>query len=127
MDVCGWVPIDDASAATANRGAPGTYRSNLMLVETSGQPATVRLTLQYSFAGGSLVTASATSTKDVTVNRGDYVLLTDLVRSIIGSQRDGYGDLHNMQLDVSVSGSGKVLSFLQTIDNGSGDVTLRSQ
>jgi hypothetical protein len=39
-----------------------------------------------------------------------------------------YGDLRNIQLDVSaISGSGKVLPFLEQIDNASGDVTVRSQ
>jgi hypothetical protein len=33
-----------------------------------------------------------------------------------------------MQLDVEVvSGSGRVLPLLQTIDNGSGDATIRAQ
>ena len=47
---------------------------------------------------------------------------------MIGSSRDGYGDLRNMQLNVDViSGAGRISPFVQTIDNGSGDSGIRTQ
>ncbi len=54
--------------------------------------------------------------------------IVDLARSIIGAQRDSFGDLRNMQVDVDViDGSGKVLSFLEATDNASGDIMVRAE
>jgi hypothetical protein len=41
-------------------------------------------------------------------------------------KRSSFGDLWNTQVDVQVlSGSGLVLAFIQSVDNGSGDVLMR--
>lgn len=49
-------------------------------------------------------------------------------RSVIGPQRDNYADFRSMRVEVEVvSGDGQVLPFIQAVDNGTGDVTVRSE
>jgi hypothetical protein len=106
---------------------PGTFRTNLVLVETSNQAATVKLTLRYTFIAGGLVSANAVSSKEYALSASQFLVINNVAGDVIGSQRDAFGDLHNMELDVEVTGgSGRVLPFLQTIDNGSGDMVVRT-
>ena len=49
--------VDDSSAKTVAVATPATYRSTLMLIETAGQSATVRVTLRYTFVAGALVSS----------------------------------------------------------------------
>ena len=50
----------------------------------------------------------------------------DLGQFLIGPQRSSFGDLWNTQIDVAVlSGNGRVVAFIQSVDNGSGDVLMR--
>lgn len=120
-----FVGIDDASAADIAAARPSTYRNNLMLVETSGRPVTVRLTLRYVFSAGVTVSAGSISSADFDVAAGGFVLVNDIVSAVIGADRANYGSLHNAILDVQVvGGSGSVIPFLQVIDNGTGDVTV---
>jgi len=119
--------VEASSAATVLRATPATYRSNLVLVETAGQSATARVTLRFSFLASSLTSATATASKDFDVPANAAITITDLARSVIGIERDSLGDLHNMQVDVSVvSGNGKVVPLIESIDNGSSDVTVRN-
>jgi len=119
--------VDDASRATVLAAAPVTYRSNVGLIESAGQPSVVRLTLRFSFSAGSKTTALGVSSLNLSVPANRLVMVSDLARTIIGSARDGFGDLRNMQLDVDViGGDGRISPFLQTIDNGSADSALRS-
>ena len=98
------------------------------MIETAGESAVVRLTLRYSFSAGGRVAQNSLSTLDVTIAAGQMVQIGEMSRTIIGPDRDDFGDLRNMQLDVEVTaGSGRVLPFLQTIDNGSGDLTIRTE
>lgn len=72
-----------------------------------------------SEAGDPLRYTFVADAADLTIN--------DVARDVIGNARDSFGDLHNMELDVElVGGSGSVLPFLQTIDNGSGDSVVRT-
>jgi len=120
--------VDDAGRATIAASTPVTYRSNLGLIESSGQPVVVRLTLRYTFGTGTRTSAQALSTVSVSVPANRLVMLNEIGRAVIGNSRDGYGDLRNMQLDVEVvSGAGRVSPFMQTIDNGSGDSAIRIQ
>jgi len=119
--------VEASSAATVLRGTPATYRSNLVLLETAGQNATARVTLRFSFLASSLTSATATVSKDFDVPANSAITITDVARSVIGIERDSLGDLHNVQVDVSVvGGSGKVVPLIESIDNGSGDVTVRN-
>jgi hypothetical protein len=119
--------VDDAAPATLALATSGTNRSSLILIETAGQSATVNVTLRYMFPGGSLVTAIDTRSKEFTLTAGQMLTLADIARTVIGSpERDAYGDLSNMQLDVQViSGLGRVVALLHSLDNGTGDVMMR--
>jgi hypothetical protein len=64
--------------------------------------------------------------KDVTVPAGRILFVRELARSIIGPQRDRFGDLHNMELDVeAVGGSGRIVAVVQATENASGDPLVR--
>jgi len=119
--------IDDASAATRAAGRQLTYRTNVILAETIGQPAKVKLTLRYVFPTGRVSTDSVSSST-FDVPPGGLILISGLAGSVIGPARATFGDLRNMILDVQViGGNGSVLPFLQVIDNGTGDVTVRHE
>lgn len=120
--------IEDASPSTVAAKRPLTYQTNLMLIETTGAGSVkVKLTLSFVFSAGKIAGGSAVS-EEFTVPSGGFTMVNSLGRSIIGSQRASFGDLHNAVLDVEViGGSGAVIPFLQAIDNGTGDVTIRHQ
>jgi hypothetical protein len=120
--------IEDASPSTVASARSLSYRTNLMLVETTGNGAvTVRLTLRFVFSAGKVASGSVVS-EDFTIPKGGFTMVNSLGRAIIGSQRASFGDLHNAILDVEViGGSGAVIPFLQSIDNGTGDVIIRNQ
>jgi hypothetical protein len=108
--------IDDSAA----------NRATLILVETAGQSATVRLTLRFVFSSGTKVSAYAASSRTMTLGPRQMLTMSELAKSIIGLQRDAFGDLINSQLDVEViDGTGAVVALVQSIDNGSGDVVMR--
>ncbi|HVS31701.1 MAG TPA: hypothetical protein VMS98_09620 [Thermoanaerobaculia bacterium] len=119
--------VDDSSRATAAAGAPGTYRSNVGLVEVSGQDAVVRLTLRYSFSAGSKASALGISSVDVRIPANRLLMVNEIARAVIGPSRDSLSDLRNTQLDVTVVSGGGVFPFVQSIDNGSGDSAIRVQ
>ncbi|HEV8660024.1 MAG TPA: hypothetical protein VGS96_15570 [Thermoanaerobaculia bacterium] len=120
--------VGDASAKTIAAGTAATFRTSLMLIETASQAATVRVSLWYTFPAGTLVSAQTVSSKEFNLNANQMLVINDLARTIIGPQRDSFGDLRDIQVDVEViSGSGSVLPFLESIDNGSGDVVMRSE
>ncbi len=118
--------IDDASDASRVAATHGTYRSTLILVETAGERATVRLTLRYVFASGTKVSAFGTAIKEISIGAKQMLTLPDLARAILGHQRNAFGDLINSQLDIEViDGNGRVGAMVQSVDNGSGDVLMR--
>ena len=99
-----------------------------MLVETSrAAPATVRVTLRYTASTG-LAFARLVSGRDIDVGAGAFVFLRQLATDIIGESRELYGDLRNMVLTVEVvAGSGRIIPIVRTIENHSGDITIRGQ
>ena len=110
--------VDDSSARTVAAATPATYRSTLMLIETAGQSATVRVTLRYNFIAGATVSSQGVSSRDFSIGANQMLTIADLARSIIGAQRDAFGDLRNMQVDVDVTdGSGRLLPFIESVDN----------
>ena len=120
--------VEDSSPATIAAKRAGTYRSNLMLVETLGHSTFIVVTLHYTFPGG-----NPNDSADVA---GDYILpangvltIPDVVRTLLGPLAADYGDIHNATIDVEISGSaaanGTILAFLQTVDNGTGDIAIR--
>jgi len=119
--------VVDSSARTIAAGTPATFRSTLMLIETSGQSATVRVSVWYTLSAGVAVSAQTVASKEFTVDANQMLLISDLARSVIGPQRDAFGDLRNMQVDVEViGGSGRVLPYIESIDNGTGDPVIRA-
>ena len=120
--------VDDSSPKTVAAATANTYRSTLMLVEAAGQSATVRVTLRYTFIASATTSSQAVSSKDFALGPNQVMTIADLGRAIIGPQRDAFGDLRNMQVDIDViDGSGKVLAFMTAIDNGSGDIAVRAE
>ena len=120
--------LDDAGRSTIDAQSSGTYRANLGLIESSGQPAVVRLTLRYTFGAGMKTSAQGLSNITLSVPANALLMVNNIGAAVIGASRAGYGDLRNMQLDVEVvSGAGRVSPFMQTIDNGSGDSAIRTQ
>ena len=119
--------FSDAAASTVSARTAGTYRNSLVLVETDGQPVSVRATLRYAFSAGSLVSATTTSSREFVLTPFEYRRLDDLAQAIIGPQRSSFGDLRNLQLDIEVTGGGRVVPALEQSDNASGDVTLRTE
>jgi hypothetical protein len=118
--------VDDASTASRTGAVPATFQSNLMLVETADEEATVRVTVQFSFSGGSLVSSSARVSRDYALGGGQSLVITNLAREVAGPSRDSFGDLRDMIVDVEVvGGAGRVIPFLQSIDNGSLDMIVR--
>ncbi|MEA2163044.1 MAG: hypothetical protein QOK37_1171 [Thermoanaerobaculia bacterium] len=120
--------IEDASPSSVAFARPLTYRTDLMLVETSGQSSmTVKLTLRYVFS--TATTSSSTgAVQQVDVPAGGFILISDLGKSLIGPLRLSFGDLHNAVLDVQIiGGTGAVIPFLRATDNGTGDVTIRTE
>jgi len=120
--------VSDASAPTIAAATPGTYRPTLMLIETAGQSAKVRVTLNYTLPGGSRANAAATAQKEFTVTASQGLVVSDLAGSIIGTSRGNIGDLRNMQVDIDViDGAGRVIPVLGLVDNSTGDLMVRSQ
>jgi hypothetical protein len=114
--------LEDASPKTLAAAAPGTFRTSVGLLETAGKDVTVRLTVRYMYAYQSTTQHPPPVSADFALKANQLLVIDDLVRSIIGSQRDQYGDLHNVQLDVEIaSGAGVAIPFALSTDNGSGD------
>lgn len=119
--------VEDSAAATVRAATALTFRSELILIETAGRAATVRVTLHYTVSTG-LAAAKTSSSDDVSLGAGAFLSIAPLARAIIGPPRDGYGDLRNMVLTVEViGGAGEVIPILRTTENHSGDATIRGQ
>ncbi len=119
--------VDDAEPSAAAARTPLTFRSELMLVETSGQPARVRVRLRYVATAG-LAIARATAEHELEIRGAAFVFLRPLARAIIGNGRDAFGDLRNMELTVEViGGAGAVIPVLHSIENRSGDAIVRTE
>jgi hypothetical protein len=120
--------VDDSTRTTVAAATPVTYRTNVGLIEVSGQSIMVRLTLRFTFSSGTKSSAQGLSTATVQVPANQLLIVNEIARAVIGASRDSLGDLRNMQLDVEVvSGGGRLLPFVQVIDNGSGDSAIRAQ
>jgi len=117
--------VDDASLESINAGRGGTFRTNFALVETSGQPATVRVTVHYTTTTA-LTTGTTSASRDFNLAANQFLLMGGISREILGPGRDELGDLHNLQVDFAhVGGAGTVEVFLSSVDNGTGDSILR--
>ncbi|HVS32603.1 MAG TPA: CARDB domain-containing protein [Thermoanaerobaculia bacterium] len=124
-----FVGVDDASALSVERRASGTSLTSLLLIETANQTATVRVGLSYTYAAGLKASADSFISKNFEVSPGQMLVIADLARAVLGSeQRDKLPDLRGMQVEVEVvSGSGRVAPFVQSVDNGTGNVVIRGE
>lgn len=118
--------INDAALATVQAGLPATFRTNVGLVETAGQPVTVRATIRFT-SGAQNSAAQAIASANFPLAPRQFLLVNNIANSILGAAtRATLGDLSNMQLDFEViAGSGAVIVFTSTLDNGTGDSILR--
>lgn len=122
--------IEDAALGTIQAARPGTFRTNFGMVETSGQPVTVRVTLHYTYsAPGTLAAARASASKEYNLAPRQFLQLSRLSAELIGSSRDAsFGDMRDLQADFEVlSGSGTVMVFISSVDNGTADSTTRTE
>lgn len=119
--------IDDATVATVTAGRPATFRTNFGLLETSGNPVRVRVTLKFNYAAGMKMQTSGTASKDYTLSPNQFLMLNGIATEILGAAAFSVlGDLHGIEADFQViDGSGAVAVFTSSVDNGSGDSILR--
>ncbi len=114
--------IEDAKPSVVRAKTPATFRTNFGLVETSGEQVTVRVSLQY-VVPGALASAYVAASRDYTLAPNQF--LQQSVREIFGTSAPD-NDFHNATLELTViSGSGSVIPYVSTIDNGTGDSLLR--
>jgi len=119
--------IEDSASATILAARPATFRTNFGLVETSGNAATVRVTVRFELPG-SLATARVSAHREFSLAPNQFLFIGGLVTSIVGQDRDAtLGDLRNVEADFEViDGEGKIQVFLTSVDNGTGDSLLRT-
>jgi hypothetical protein len=119
--------VEDASDATEAARTPGTYSSDLVLVETNGGETGVRITVRTTAAVSTTLTSTVVAAVDVTLAANRFYVIRDVVGTVLGAQRARYGDLTDVAVDVEVtSGTGRAIAFLQSIDNASRDVIVRT-
>ncbi|MBW3671719.1 MAG: hypothetical protein KY432_08625, partial [Acidobacteria bacterium] len=118
--------VRDASLETVQKGVPGTFRSNVGLMEVSGQaPVTVRVTVYYSF-DTILAAARGSASKQYTLQPNEYLQLNRISREILGESRDDYGNFENLQVDFAiVGGDGAAVAYVSSVENDTGDSILR--
>ncbi|MBI2214540.1 MAG: hypothetical protein HYU52_12915 [Acidobacteria bacterium] len=117
--------LRDATAATVSERRPGSYRTNIGLVETSGKPATVRLSALF-FDGRSLAVGQFIAQKEYQLGANEWRQINLAVSDILGDGRAAYGDLDNVQIKAEVTqGDGRIAVYATQTDNGTGDTVLR--
>lgn len=120
--------IEDSSLATVISKRPATFRTNFGLVETSGNPVKVRVTLRFNYAAGTKVSAVGTASKDYDLAANQFLQVNGMTADIIGANRESIGDLRGVQADFQIiSGSGGVTIFTSSTDNGTADSILRTE
>ena len=118
----------DAARTTVVAGRPGTFRTNFGLMETSGKPVTVRVTLRFNFPAGAKAQGIGAASRDYPLNGNQFLMLNSIAGEILGVARLQYGDLTNVEADFQViSGVGSVLLFTSSVDNATGDSILRTE
>jgi len=120
--------VDDSTTSTVGAQRGATFRTNFALFETTGAPATVRVTV-LSADGIPITAGEATASKTFPLAPFQFVQYSGLLRTVLGDSRDtSLGDLHNLQVKFEVvDGSGAVTPFITATDNGTGDTVLRTE
>ncbi len=114
--------VEDARRSAVLNATPATFRTNFGLIETAGAAATVRVTLRY-VVPGAYTAAHVVAARDFPLAANQYVQYA--VRDILGPNAPD-SDLHNATMEFYVvSGSGSVIPYVSSVDNGTGDSILR--
>ncbi|MEO6259756.1 MAG: hypothetical protein ABIP63_05370, partial [Thermoanaerobaculia bacterium] len=117
--------LDDASPSNVAKGAPATSRTNLGIIETSGNAAMVKVSLSYDEIQ-STFSVRKVGEQTFTLAPNESIFFRGVSTQLIGTTRATFGDLRNLQLRVEVlSGPGSVIAFTSSIDNGTGDANVR--
>lgn len=105
--------LDDAAASTASFG----------IVESGGGHVTVRATL--TFVDGHSVYSTNVS-RDFTLGPHQSTLASPLAAAILGNARSSFGDLHSVQLTLTVvDGDGAAVLFCIATDTATGSSIVR--
>jgi hypothetical protein len=120
--------IEDSKLATVNAATPKTARTNFGLVETKGQPATVKISL-FLNDGRDLAFGAAKGSITLELNPNEFRLVPSLTRTILGESRETqFGDLKNVMVRFDVvGGAGAVVPFVTSTDNGTNDTIFRNE
>lgn len=118
--------LPDTNVKTVVAATPGTFRTNFGFVEVDGEPALVRVSALYA-NGLQLASGGATASLDIHVGAGEFRLYNGMLKAILGPSRDTtLDDVANVQLRFDVlSGSGRIIPFVTTTDNGTGDTVMQ--
>ena len=117
--------VSDAGDRSVRRAVPGTYRTALGLVESSGQPVNVGVRIR-SVAGAPV--AALGGVRHYRLGGFQAVLLDEVAKELLGSVRSGLGDLQEIEIEVTVTeGPGRIVPFVLSLDNGSGDAIMRME
>jgi hypothetical protein len=118
--------LEDAALASITAARPATFRTNFALLETGGQPVTVRVSLRFSYPQGNKLQVVGTATRDYDLSPNQYLQLNRIASEILGAQRETLGDLRGLEATFQVlAGNGSVAVFTSSTDNGTGDSILR--
>ena len=116
--------LKDSAVATVQAARPATFRTNFGLVEVTGRPAKVRVTISFYVSSGPSSNVVNRS-RDYDLAANQFMLLNGIVEQILGG-RGTYGDLSGIDLTFQVTeGDGAVVPFTSSVDNGTGDTILR--
>ncbi|HVT02641.1 MAG TPA: hypothetical protein VHL58_04610 [Thermoanaerobaculia bacterium] len=120
--------LEDSPLTTIQSARAATFRTNFGLVETTRNPATVRVSVFFS-DGKQLAQGGPVASQTYSLAPNEFRQLSGLVKSIVGDSRETmYGDLHNVQVRFEIiSGTGAVVPFVTSTDNGTGDTVLRTE
>jgi hypothetical protein len=120
--------IEDSRQSTVIAGTPRTARTNFGFVETSGQPATVKVSL-FLNDGRDIAFGAARGSITLELNPNDFRLISSLTKSILGDARETqFGDLKNVMVRFDViGGTGAVVPFVTSTDNGTNDTIFRNE
>jgi hypothetical protein len=120
--------LEDSTTATVVSKQGATFRTNVGLIEVSGQPATARVSVYFA-SGTQLAAGGANAAKEFAVAANGYLALNGIVKQIVGDSRDTeFPDLRGVSVKVEiVAGSGTVIPYVTATDNGTNDTVLRME
>ena len=117
--------LDVASTQTIVGAKPGTFRTNVGLVEIAGQPATVQVTVVYNDIKQ---VVSGIRLTTITYELAPYQSIIDGIAGRIQASNPNVSDLRSVQLKFQVTkGEGAVIAYTSSVDNGTADQVLRTQ